>query len=56
MIYGSDKYKDLSATLGKGKKAVGYVLYEVPKNAQKITVEYNADFWTDGNAIEFVVQ
>ena len=55
-MYGSDKYKDLSATLGKGKKAVGYVLYEVPKNAQKITVEYNADFWTDGNAIEFVVQ
>ncbi len=55
-MYGSDKYKDLSATLGKGKKAVGYVLYEVPKNAQKITVEYNADFWTDGNAIEFVIQ
>lgn len=55
-MYGSDKYKDLSATLGKGKKAVGYILYEVPKNAQKITVEYNADFWTDGNVIEFVVQ
>lgn len=54
--YGSDKYTDLSATVGKGKKAVGYVLYEVPKNAKKITVEYNADFWTDGNAIEFVVQ
>ena len=55
-MYGSDKYEDLSATVGKGKMAVGYVLYEVPKNAQKITVEYNADFWTDGNAIEFVVQ
>lgn len=55
-MYGNDKYKDLSATVGKGKKAVGYVLYEVPKNAQEITVEYNADFWTDGNAIEFVVQ
>lgn len=56
-FYGaSDKYKDLSATVGKGKKAVGYVFYEVPKNVQKITVEYNADFWTDGNAIEFIVQ
>ncbi len=55
-IYASDKYNDLSATVGKGKKAIGYVLYEVPKNAQKITVEYNADFWTDGNAIEFIVQ
>ena len=52
----ADKSLYLSATLGKGKKAIGYVLYEVPKNAQKITVEYNADFWTDGNAIEFVVQ
>lgn len=55
-IYGSDEYNDLSATVGKGKKAVGYVLYEVPKNAQKITVEYNADFWTDGTTIEFIVQ
>ena len=54
--FGSDKYKDLSATVGKGKKAVGYVLFEVPINAQKITVEYNADFWTDGTVIEFVVQ
>lgn len=55
-IYGSDKYKDLSATVGKGKKTVGYVLYEVPTNTQKITIEYNADFWTDGNNIEFIVQ
>lgn len=55
-IYGSDKYNDLSATIGIGKKTVGYVLYEVPTNAQKITVEYNADFWTDGSIIEFVVQ
>ena len=53
---GNDKYNDLSATVGKGKKAIGYIFYEVPVNAQKITVEYNADFWTDGNAIEFVVQ
>jgi hypothetical protein len=51
-----DKYKDLSATVGKGKKTVGYIFYEVPESAQKITVEYNADFWVDGNAIEFVVQ
>ena len=55
-MYATDKYNDLSATVGKGKKAVGYVLYEVPANAQKITVEYNANFWTDGTVIEFVVQ
>lgn len=55
-IYGSDKYNDLSATVGKGKKTIGYILFEVPKNANKITVEYNADFWADGTVIEFIVQ
>ena len=53
---GNDKYNDLSATVGKGKKAIGYVFYEVPKDAQKITVEYNADFWVDGTTIEFIIQ
>ena len=50
---GNDKYNDLSATVGQGKKTVGYLLYEVPKDAKKITVEYNADFWIDGTVIEF---
>jgi hypothetical protein len=54
--WSDDQYKDLSATVGKGKKTVGYIFYEVPKDTQKITVEYNADFWTDGNVIEFIVQ
>lgn len=49
-------YKDLSATVGKGKKSIGYIFYEVPVSASKITVEYNASFWTDGNSIEFIVQ
>lgn len=55
-LYANDNYNDLSATVGKGKKAVGYIFFEVPENAQKIVVEYNADFWTDGNSIEFIVQ
>ena len=55
-LYAADQYNDITATLGKGKKTVGYVLYEVPANAQKITIEYNANFWTDGTAIEFIVQ
>ncbi len=50
------KYNDFSATVGKGKKTTGYVFYEVPKNAEKITIEYNANFWVDGNAIEFIVK
>lgn len=53
---GNDKYKDLSATVGKGKKTIGYIFYEVPTNAQKITIDYNADFWQDGTSIEFIVQ
>ena len=53
---GIDKYKSLTATVGKGKKTVGYLFYEVPASAKKIVIEYNADFWTDGNAIEFIVQ
>lgn len=52
----NSQYNDLSATIGKGKKAIGYIFYEVPVNAQKITVEYNTNFITDGNIIEFVVQ
>ena len=53
---GNDNYKDLSATLGKGKKTIGYIIYEVPKNAKKITLEYSTDMWTDGNNIEFIIK
>ena len=53
---GNDNYNDLSATIGTGKKAIGYIFYEVPNSAKKITVEYNANFWTDGNIIEFIIQ
>ena len=53
---GNDNYKDLSATVGKGKKAIGYIFYEVPTDAKKIVIDYNAEFWTDGNSIEFIVQ
>jgi DNA helicase IV len=53
---GNDQYNDISATLGKGKKSIGYVFYEVPVSSKKITITYNPNFWTDGNAIEFIVQ
>lgn len=51
---GNDKYNDLSATIGKGKKAIGYIFFEVPKDTKEIKIEYNADFWTDGTMIEFI--
>ena len=53
---GNDKYKDLTATVSKGKKTVGYIFYEVPNDSKKIIVDYNANFWTDGTSIEFIVQ
>ena len=52
----NDKYNDISATLGKGKKSIGYIIYEAPKNANKITIDYNPNFWVDGTAIEFIVK
>lgn len=55
-LLANDNYKDFSATIGKAKKTIGYIFYEVPVNAKKIVIEYNADFWSDGNAIEFIVQ
>lgn len=55
-MWANNDYKDFSSTLSKGKKTTGFVFYEVPKDAKKITVEYNADFWTDGTVVEFVVE
>lgn len=52
---GNDNYDSLTATIGKGKKTIGYIFYEVPINAKNILVNYNANFWIDGNAIEFIV-
>lgn len=54
--FAGDNYKELSATVGKGKKTIGYIFYEVPESAQSIVVDYNADFWSDGTSIEFIVQ
>ncbi len=55
-LYTVDNYNDLSATLSQGKKSIGYIAYEVPSNTEKITIEYNADFWEDGTIIEFVAE
>lgn len=41
----------LSATISAGRKASGCVYFEVPKDAEKIEVEYETDFWTDSKAI-----
>ena len=47
-IYGDD---NLSATLSAGRTAKGNVYFEVPKDAEKIEVEYETDFWSSGKAI-----
>ena len=54
-IWADDNYAGLSATISAGKKATGYVFYEVPKTAKKITLEYDAS-WLEDNNIEFVIK
>ena len=44
-----------STTLSPGRKAEGYVYYEIPQNAQKIEIEYETSYWTQKMAI-FVVK
>ncbi len=44
-----------STTLSPGRKAEGYVYYEVPQNAQKIEIEYETSYWTQKKAV-FVVK
>lgn len=46
---------DLSATLSSGKKVKGSVYFEVPADAQEITLEYETNFWTE-NKVIFVVK
>ncbi len=41
--------------LSKGRKAEGYLYFEVPVNAKDIEVEYETSFWTDKKAIFKVV-
>ena len=42
---------DLSATLSSGKKTQGSVYYEVPVNAQEITIEYKTNYFTQDKII-----
>lgn len=47
--------ESLDATLSSGKKTKGYIFYEVPKDAQEVTLEYETNFWTE-NKIIFVIK
>lgn len=52
-FYGVDD--SFSSTLSLSKKASGNVYFEVPIEAQKITIEYSVNTWTSEN-IEFIVK
>lgn len=39
--------KDLDASLSPGKKTKGIICFEVPEDAQKVTLEYETDAWTE---------
>lgn len=47
--------ESLDATLSSGKKTKGYIFFEVPKDAQEVTLEYETNFWTE-NKIIFVIK
>lgn len=51
----ADDYSLLSATMSAGKTANGKLYCEVPTNASKITIKYDAS-WLDDNNIEFVAK
>lgn len=53
--YLNDNYEDISSTLSSGKKASGYLFFEVSKDATEIIVEYDAS-WLDSHNIEFVIK
>ena len=44
-----------SSTLSSGKKSKGSVYFEVPVNANSITLEYESDIWTNSKLI-FVIK
>jgi len=39
-----------SGYISNGRNVQGYLYFEVPKNAQKIEIEYETDWWTDSKA------
>lgn len=55
-IWSGNDYKSITATIGKGKKTIGWVFYEVPTNANNLVIDYNPSFWVDGTSIEFIVK
>lgn len=46
---------DLSGTISAGKKLKGALYFEVPDDAQEITVEYDVNYWTSEKTV-FVVE
>lgn len=52
-VWGFDDVLD--ATISPGKKAKGAIYYQIPVGAQKITIEYETNFWTEDKVV-FVVK
>ena len=53
--YFDEKAFSAAASISPGRKSEGYVWFEVPKNAQKIEIEYEMSWWTQEKAI-FIVK
>ena len=54
-LYSNDNYEWLSATLSPGKRAFGYVFFEVPENSNEIVLEYD-ESWLNTNNITFIIK
>ena len=54
--WSGNDYKTITDTVGKGNKTIGWVFWEVPKDAKSIEIDYNPSFWSDGTAITFIVK
>ena len=54
--WSGNDYKTITDTVGKGNKTIGWIFWEVPKDAKSIVIDYNPSFWNDGTAIRFIVK
>ena len=54
-FYAEDYKNSLLESLSIGKKTKAVLYYEVPENAKKIVLEYEADYWSN-KKVEFIVK
>lgn len=54
-IWSKEEYETLSATISSGKKTVGYVFFQVPKDTKEVELEYQVYTLSD-DKVTFIVK